>query len=84
MRDEAMTPVVGATRAPEGIWQRFRASLRTVVREAGAAFERTPLEVLLGASAAIGFSTMVQWRTEDRWTPLLVTVGMALPLVYAT
>src|SRR5512141_289010 len=80
MREEAMSsPVTGSLPLTE----RVRRATRTLVREAAAAFARTPLEVLLGIGAAVGFSVAVENKTMDDWVHLLVAVAIALPLTYA-
>ena len=74
-----LKPVPGRPRLTE----RAGRAAREVAREAAAAFARTPLEVLLGACAAIGFSISIEWRTEENIARLFVAIGIALPLVYA-
>jgi hypothetical protein len=60
-------------------------ALRALPREAGHAFLRTPLEVLLGAAAWLGLAVAIERSVaEDAWTRLAVVVAIALPLVYAT
>jgi hypothetical protein len=66
-----------------GFGERLRRAARAGVREAGAAFGRTPLEVLLGVCAAVGLSVAVERNAMDTWVRLLVAVGLALPLTYA-
>jgi hypothetical protein len=59
-------------------------TLRALPREAATAFARTPLEVLLGATAWIGAAITIENSAfEGTWTQLMVAVGIALPLVYA-
>src|SRR5512140_1792545 len=81
MSDEAVASTT-VTPSP-GLAGRLRGAARATAREAAAAFARTPLEVLLGAAAAIGFSIAVQWESEEDWPHLLVAVAIALPLTYA-
>ncbi len=79
MRDEAMVSATGS----QGLAQRLRRTARILLREAATAFERTPLEVLLGACAAVGFSLAMERDKLEPFARSLAAVGIALPLTYA-
>jgi hypothetical protein len=64
---------------------KFITALRTLPREAGRAFLRTPLEVLLGAAACFSLVVAIELKVVDEaWLHLAIAIGIALPLVYAT
>jgi hypothetical protein len=56
--------------------------VRDLGREAAAAAERTPLEVSLGVALWMGYATALETQSFDPFIQLLVTVALALPLVY--
>jgi hypothetical protein len=64
-------------------WGRGLELARRGGRQAAEAVERTPLEVLLGGILWVAFSLGLETSTMEAVQPLAVTVGLALPLVYA-
>jgi hypothetical protein len=63
---------------------KFVTALRTLPREAGKAFLRTPIEVLLGAATWLGLTVAIERsQAEGASLQLAISVGIALPLVYA-
>jgi hypothetical protein len=69
--------------APRKLVARIAALAQSITYDATAALVRTPLEVLLGATAWLGFAAELELHTGNAWVHLAVAVGIALPLVYA-